>query len=245
MLSVVSHVSQLSHTNARKKIEVKVALLEFWGRTTVPWKVDTNGQFLFDQSGNKILEYVPVSENDVRRWKADFNNPGVISQTLAEMLRQDLILPDHLFAFDSYDAAALTPGGIQKMRNKHEKTHYINLKQNLRRALKILELTKQRQLESENKGGQLTELHARLRVMEMQRASAAQQSLVDRKELRDSLHAWREKEGKLERRNRELSLIIAAKDDLIAGLEGKISEFVRERQKLVGLNGNQGGQREN
>lgn len=239
-----SHVSQISHGTARKKIEVKVALLEFWGRIGIPWKCDADGKFLFDQDGEKILEYVPSSENEVRRWKTIDNSPGVIAQALEEMLNKNIIEQDHLSAFDSYDAAALTPGGIQKIRDVNEKAHYVTLKQNLNRALDALKSTMQRQLESANKSGLIAELNSRIKVMDLQRQNAAQQSLADRNELRDSLGRWKEKEAAFVRKETEWKTIIAAKDEQIAALETKIGELIKERKKVLGLSKVEGASRE-
>lgn len=229
------HISQVSHATARSKIEVKVALLEFWGRENVPWKFDTEGKFLFDQNGEKILEYVPASENEVRRWKASDNSPGIIASALKTMLDRQLIEQHHLNAFDSYDAAALTPGGIQRMRNHDEKARYITLKQNLNRALDAIKATQKRQLESENKGSLVAQLEQRLRAMDLQRESAAQQSLVDRKELRAAKEKWKKQEDRYERREKEFKAILAAKDEQITTLDAKIADLIKERQKVLGM----------
>lgn len=239
-----SHVSQLSHATARRKIEVKIALLEFWGRESVPWKRDADGKFLFDQNGEKILEYVPSSENEVRRWKAGDNSPGIITTALEKLFELQFIEQDHLHAFNSYDAAALTPGGIQKIRNSDEKTRYIALKQNLNRALEVIKATQKRQIESENKGSLVSELQQRIRVMNLQRESAAQQSIVDRKELRDSIMKWKKQEGKYERREKEFKEIIAVKDEKIAALEAKIAGLIKERQHVLGMQNANGASRE-
>jgi hypothetical protein len=239
-----THISQVSHSTARKKIEVKVALLEYWGRTGVPWKRDVEAKYVFDQNGQKILEHVPDSENEVRRWKQTDNSDGIIAQALNEMLQQELIQPDHVDAFGSYDAAALTPGGIQKIRNKEEKAHYFTLKQNLNRALEILKATKERQLESENKHGLISELNSRLKTMDSQRESAALQSLADRKELRALLARWKEAEERYMRREKEMKALLAEKDEQIALLDAKVRDLVKERQKVIGLNNTKGSPNE-
>ena len=70
-----THVSKLNQERSRQNIQTKIDILKHWINTSIPPKIDENGNSIRDINGEIIFEWTPSSMLDFSKWDGSQNSP--------------------------------------------------------------------------------------------------------------------------------------------------------------------------
>jgi hypothetical protein len=213
-----NHISRAGKASIEDRYGLKLAILGQWIRDGIPWRRASSGEILCDETGARLLEYVPTDVKSLTAWDGSRNTPNLEVKLKSEADGVQVISLQSLVGNQS---KTISTKQHNQLRKKCEE------------IIKAIAAKAESQHQQENHGDEIEGL--KLQIKSLEKLVAVQEKDVC--DLRIEQKSWRDALSKSERIQMdnlvEARRLLAEKNVEVEALKLENATLKRERANVV------------